>query len=114
MVAVGPLCRVLFDYLLAPTIERWKAELSHVKDCVIADAKYIREHKTVLRKRPEKGVIRLALACMWVALHLYALVTFLLYGAFHVGPLHATWWFWSTAIAGVLYVLLLYSWRPFC
>ena len=108
-IATHPLCRVLYDYFFAPTVQRWTIELTNAKQCILADAASIRKHKSVLRRRPEKGIIRLALALGWVAIHLFAMVIFAFYGAFTAGPLHATWWFWSTGVAGVMYVLLMYS-----
>ena len=104
---------LVFDYCCArpaaAEYERWRAELMHVRSSLIQDLEYVRRHRTVMRKRPEKGVTRIVMAAGWLVLHLYALIVLSLYGAFPHGPVHAVWWFWTTGLAGIMYVLLMYS-----
>ena len=99
-----------YDYFCAPCIGRWYDELVNVKSCMIVDFEYIRKHRRVLRQRPEKGVVRLALIAWWIVMHLYALIVFAVYGAFNENTVqHSTWWFVTTGFAGAMYVLLVYS-----
>ena len=57
---------VAYDFCCAPCVDRWRAELLHVRASIADDAAHIRKHRSVLRKRPEKGVVRLVLACGWL------------------------------------------------
>ena len=104
--AVGSL---VFDCFCAPTLERWRADYLRVRAGLLADVEHLKRYKSIMRRRPEKGVIRLALLANWVALHLYALVVLSIYHAYTNNPHAATWWFWSTAFSGFMYVGLMYS-----
>ena len=79
-------CEVIGDFLWGPYIERWTAELTHTRDCLIEDYEHIRKYRSVIRRRPEKGIVRLALVAFWVVVHLYALIVLAAYHAFHHGP----------------------------
>jgi len=100
----------IFDYCCAPSISRWRDELSNIRKCLEADWQHLRKHKSIFRRRPEKGVVRIVLMFNWLFLHLYALIVLAAYGTFAQG-LHGAvlWWFVSTGLAGFMYVGLMYS-----
>jgi hypothetical protein len=98
-----------FDFFCGPRYDRWRADLRRARDGLAEDLAFVVRHRTIARRKPSKGIVRLALACGWAAVHVYALFVFTLYGSFAAGPLIATWWCWSTAFAGGAYVLLMYS-----
>ena len=76
---------------------------------MVADYAFLREHKRVTRRSPEKGFVRLLLIGGWMVAHLYVLVVLAFYHAYRLNPVHAFWWFWSTSFAGCMYVSLCYS-----
>jgi len=99
----------IFDFCCAPCLGRWQEELTHMKQCIIADFEYVYKERRITRRKPEKGVVRLVMIVGWAVLHMYALIVLSIYHAYERNPLHATWWFWSTSFAGVMYVGMCYS-----
>jgi hypothetical protein len=102
--------RILFDYCCAPSIGRWREEFVRIRTGLLTDYEHLKRHKSIFRRRPEKGFIRLALFAGWLGLHMYALIVLSIYHAFTNGhPVATTWWFWSTAFSGCMYLGLMYS-----
>ena len=66
---------------------------------LVADLRTMRKNGP-LRAAPEKGVRRAALLLGWLAVHIFALVSFWAYGALAHNPAHGTWWVLLTALAG--------------
>ena len=52
------ICDNLFDYLIMPSIERWEIELVELKKKVKLDWRFISETKSIIRRKPEKGIAR--------------------------------------------------------
>lgn len=102
------LLSLAWDSCCAPPASALQRELVHLRAALAADLRQLRLHG-VLRRRPEKGVLRIVLLLGWVALHLFALLTFILYRAFDAGPVHAAWWLGTTILAGIMYTSLMYS-----
>lgn len=105
---LGVLLSLVWDGCCAPPLQAAGREWSRLRAGLLADARQLRMHG-VLRRKPEKGLLRIVLALGWLAIHLFVLITFLLYGAFEAGPVHASWWLVTTLLAGVGYVCLMYS-----
>ncbi|KAL1529304.1 hypothetical protein AB1Y20_000258 [Prymnesium parvum] len=102
------LLSLLWDTCCAPVGSALRRDYVHLRTSIQADLRQLRTHG-IMRRKPEKGVLRIVLALGWAAVHLFVLVTFAVYGAFATGPVHATWWLLTTLLAGVMYVRLMYS-----
>jgi len=102
--------RIVFDFCCAPSLGRWRDEVVRIRAGILKDYEHLTQYKSIFRRRPEKGIIRLALFAGWIGLHLYALIVLSVYHAFSNGhPVATTWWFWSTAFSGCMYLGLMYS-----
>ena len=89
-------------------LRRYLAARKRTFATLVADLRTMRKNGP-LRAAPEKGVRRAALLLGWLAIHIFALVSFWAYGALAHNPAHGTWWVLLTALAGFLYVELMYS-----
>ena len=102
-------CAIFYDFFFAAHVDRWRDELKNLRDEFARDVALMRERRSIMRERPEKGVMRPALFLLWLVLHMYALIVLSAYGAYHNGPTIAWWWFVSTGCSGVMYLMLMYS-----
>ena len=63
-------CAIFYDFFFAAHVDRWRDELKNLRDEFARDVALMRERRSIMRERPEKGVMRPALFLLWLGLHM--------------------------------------------